>query len=98
LSITVDIDAPTEGDVAVRLFIPGAVGKYLVRLGGVEQEINRQVREYVQTMLSSPEARRYTWIDLPELIQLAWSENLARASRSGPRTERIDAVSGGRSL
>jgi hypothetical protein len=28
-------------DVAVRLFTPGAVGKYLVRLGGVEQEINR---------------------------------------------------------
>jgi hypothetical protein len=94
LSITVDIDAPTEGDVAVRLFTPGTVGKYLVRVGGVEQEINRQVREHVQTMLSSPEARHYTWIDLPELIQLAWSENLARAGTGPTSRLRRDAEIG----
>lgn len=76
LWVTVAIAEPSAGDVSVRLVLPGGARRLLVLLTDVEATLRRYICEFVRDLVASPAARRYTRINLEELIEQVWEADL----------------------
>jgi hypothetical protein len=76
LGIAVTVHDPSDQEVALRLMVSTAGRRFLLGLGGVDGTLRRHVREFVRDAVTSPEARRYLHIDLVEVIERAWQQDL----------------------
>jgi hypothetical protein len=68
--IEVDRVEPSDVDFVIRA--EGLSGRILKRAGDVEGELRRHAAAFVNAQVQSPEARRYTRIELTPLIERVW--------------------------
>lgn len=56
--------------------MPGLARRLLIVLGDVEATFRRHIPEFARVVADSPAAHNYTRIDLEQLIERVWEENL----------------------
>jgi len=72
VTLVIDIDRVSAGDVDVELAAEGLRGKILQRLGNVDEEVRRAVAGIVNDRLSSDEARSSRELDILSYVEKAW--------------------------
>lgn len=75
LAVNIAIAEPSAGDVLLTLHMSPLTRLLLSAAGDVEATLVRYICEYVRDTVNSPETQRYTYIDLADLIDLAWENN-----------------------
>ncbi len=76
LAVTIAISDPCADDILLRLSMSPLTRMLLGAVGDVESMLVRYICEYVRDTVDSPQARRYTHIDLAELIDRAWDNDM----------------------
>jgi hypothetical protein len=91
LAMTITVLEPAAEDVSLRLVIPPAMRALLTVAGDVETVLRGHVLRYAHETVSSERARRFTHIDLAELIERAWEWDLIAATAEQPEQSRCAA-------
>jgi hypothetical protein len=78
LAVNIAITDPCADDIVLTLSMSPFTRALMAVAGDVESILVRYIREYVRDMVNSPRTRRYTHIDLADLIDRAWENDLIR--------------------
>lgn len=78
LAVNIVITDPCAADVLLALSMSPLTRVLLGAAGDVESMLVRYVCEYVRDTVNSPQTRQYTHIDLADLIDRAWENDLIR--------------------
>jgi hypothetical protein len=73
LAIVIDVERVHPSNVRFAIEAHGMQSRLLQRAGDVEGELREQAARYVNEQTARPEAARYMRIELPALIESAWS-------------------------
>ena len=76
LAVNIVIAEPSADDVLLTLSMSPLTRVLLSAAGDVESMLVGYICEYVRNILNSPQTRRYTQIDLADLIDRAWENDL----------------------
>ncbi len=75
VTIAIDIDPISPGEVDVQLSADGVRAKVLQRLGNVDEEVRRTVAKIVTERLDSPEAKEVRNLDILGYVDKAWNQD-----------------------
>ena len=71
-AIVIEVDRVEPTDVHFVIRAQGLSGRVLERAGDVDGELRRHAAAFVNEQVQSPDARRYTRIELTPLIERVW--------------------------
>jgi len=76
LAVKIEITDPCAADILLTLSMSPFTRVLLGAAGDVEALLVRYICEYVRDTVNSPQTRRYTHIDLADLIDRAWENDM----------------------